>query len=103
MNIGDTLRMLRKKRGLSQQDVAEKSNISRTYISQIERGDRNPSIDILESIGTGLSIPFPIISFLSLDINSIPESRREDYLKIEPTIMRMLDEFLFAETDCQSK
>jgi transcriptional regulator with XRE-family HTH domain len=93
MTIGKTLRMLRKKRGLSQQDVAEKSNISRTYISQIERGDRNPSIDILESIGTGLCIPFPIISFLSLDINSIPENKREDFLKIEPIILSMIEDY----------
>lgn len=100
MNIGVTLKKLRKRKGLSQQEVADKSNISRTYISQIESGEFNPTVETLESIGKVLCIPFPIISFLSLDINSIPESRREDYLKIEPTITAMIEEFFFKEAEC---
>jgi transcriptional regulator with XRE-family HTH domain len=95
--------MLRRKKGFSQQELADKANISRTYLSQIESGGCNPTIELLENIGKELCVPFPIISFLSLDIKSIPESRREDYLKIEPTIMRMIEEFLFTETECQSK
>ena len=103
MNLGKTVRMLRRKKGLSQQELADKASISRTYLSQIESGACNPTIDLLENIGKELCIPFPIISFLSMDIESIPESRREDYLKIEPTIMRMIEGFLFAETESQSK
>lgn len=97
MNIGETLKMLRKKRKISQQILAEQSCISRTYISQIESGERNPTIDTLESIGKVLCIPFPIISYMSLDINSIPEDRRDDYLKIHPTIIKMIEEFFLKE------
>lgn len=103
MNLGKTVRMLRRKKGLSQQELADKASISRTYLSQIESGACNPTIDLLENIGKELCIPFPIISFLSLDVKSIPESRREDFLTIEPTIMRMIDDFLSTETECQSK
>ena len=95
MNIGVTLKKLRKKRGLSQQDVSEKANLSRTYISQIESGACNPTVETLESIGEVLCIPFPIISFLSLDINSIPENKRDDYRLIEPSITAMIDDFFF--------
>jgi transcriptional regulator with XRE-family HTH domain len=93
MNIGITLRNIRKRKGLSQQDLALKANISRTYISQIEKGECNPTIDILDSICKVLEIPFPILSFLSLDIKSIPENKREDYLKIEPAIIAMIEKF----------
>ncbi len=96
MNIGETLRRLRKRKGLSQQELAEQANISRTYISQIESGESNPTIDTIESLGKVLDIPFPIISFLSLDINTIPENKREDYRKIEPAIMSMVEDFFFA-------
>jgi transcriptional regulator with XRE-family HTH domain len=99
MNIGETLKKLRKRRGLSQQEVSEKSNISRTYISLIEKGECNPSIELLESIGKVLCIPFPIISFMSFDINSIPENRRETYRNLEPAINNMIEEYFQKENE----
>jgi XRE family transcriptional regulator, regulator of sulfur utilization len=94
MEIGAILKNLRKRKGLSQQNVADKANISRAYISQIENGETNPSIDTLESIGKVLCIPLPLISFLTLDFNSIPERKREDFLKIRPTILDLVEEYL---------
>jgi len=98
MNIGETLRRLRKTKGLSQQTVAEGAKISRTHLSLIESGDCNPTIDTLDSIGKVLNIPFPILSFLSLDIKSIPEHKRKDFLEMEPTIMAMIEDFFLKES-----
>ena len=54
--FGDKLRELRKQKGLSQEDLALKSGLHRTYISDIERGSRNLSLKNIEKIAKALGI-----------------------------------------------
>ena len=39
--FGDTIRELRKQKGLSQEDLADMCDLHRTYIGGVERGERN--------------------------------------------------------------
>jgi transcriptional regulator with XRE-family HTH domain len=55
--FGRSIRSYRKQRGLSQEDLAEKSGLSRNYISDIERGVRNPSLLALIGIARALRLP----------------------------------------------
>lgn len=55
--IGKRLKKLRKKRGVSQEELAHLSGVYRTYISHIEVGRYNPSIYILYKIAHALKIP----------------------------------------------
>lgn len=52
--IGWNLRRLRAERGLTQEAFANDSGFDRGYISGVERGVRNPSIDVLERIAKAL-------------------------------------------------
>ena len=45
--LGMRIRYLRKLKGMSQLDLALESNINKNYISDLERGSRNPSLLIL--------------------------------------------------------
>ncbi|MDI6820897.1 MAG: helix-turn-helix transcriptional regulator [Patescibacteria group bacterium] len=54
--FGDKLRELRKQKGLSQEDLALKSGLHRTYISDIERGSRNLSLKNIEKIAKALGL-----------------------------------------------
>ena len=54
--FGVKLRELRKQKGLSQEDLALKSGLHRTYISDIERGSRNLSLKNIEKIAKALGI-----------------------------------------------
>ena len=44
----------RNKRGLSQEDLAAKADIHRTYLSGLERGIRNPTLKVLERLAEAL-------------------------------------------------
>jgi len=46
----------RKRSGLSQEGLAEKTGLHRTYIGSIERGERNVSIDNVERISRALGV-----------------------------------------------
>ena len=54
--LARNLRRLRVSAGLSQEELAYRTGLHRTYISSIERGKRNVSIDNLFKIARGLEI-----------------------------------------------
>lgn len=55
--FGRSIRSFRKQRGMSQDDLAEASKLSRNYISDIERGVRNPSLLALVGVSRALRLP----------------------------------------------
>ncbi len=54
--FGRRIRTLRKERGLSQEDLAERSGLDRTYISGIERGVRNVALRNIEALSQALDV-----------------------------------------------
>lgn len=46
--FGSNVRRLRKERGLSQEALADEVGLAPTYVGQIERGQRNPTLDVVE-------------------------------------------------------
>lgn len=68
--LGKAIIQLRKERNLSQETFAYESGIDRRYMSDIENGKRNISLDILERIAAKLNLP---ISGLFLVVESIKE------------------------------
>lgn len=52
--LGRRVRHIRTERGFSQEKVAEQSGISSKYMSDLERGQANVSIQILERVATNL-------------------------------------------------
>ena len=65
--VASTLRHFRKIRGMSQETLADKANLDRTYISGIERGVRNITLDSLEQIIYALDIDFSLFFVKLLD------------------------------------
>ena len=55
-HLGKNLRRLRDEKGLSQEAFAHEAGIHRTYISDIERGARNPTITVVEKIAVALGV-----------------------------------------------
>ncbi len=54
--LGKRVRELRKQKGWTQEKLEEHSGFDRTYISDIERGVRNPSVKSLEKLAKALKV-----------------------------------------------
>jgi transcriptional regulator with XRE-family HTH domain len=52
--LGERIREMRKVKGLTQEDLAHESDIDRSYIGGVERGERNLSFDKLCQIARAL-------------------------------------------------
>lgn len=52
--FGAHLKKLRLELGLSQEAFADRCGLDRTYVSGIERGVRNPTLEVINILGTGL-------------------------------------------------
>lgn len=55
--VGKRLRNYRKLLGLSQEKLAEKAGVHQTYIGQLERGEKNATIESIEAVADALGVP----------------------------------------------
>lgn len=55
-DVGNRIRLLRNNMGISQEKLALKSGLDRTYIAGIESGKRNATLDSIEKIIRALEI-----------------------------------------------
>ena len=56
VQLGENIRRLRRKKGISQEELGHISNLDRTYISGIERGQRNVSLLSIVEIARALNV-----------------------------------------------
>lgn len=93
MNIGKTIKALRESKKIKQKELSESCKLTVSYLSQIENNKKDPSISVLRKISNILEIPLPIIFFMSLDETDIPDSKKEFYKMIHPSLNGLLKEF----------
>jgi two-component system response regulator len=55
--FGDTVRFWRSRRGITQEALAERADVHRTYICDLEGGTRNVSLEIIDRLAQALEIP----------------------------------------------
>ena len=93
MDLGNTIKKARKKNGLKQIEFADMCGITQTYLSQIENNVKEPNISTLKRLSEKLSIPLPILFFLSLDDEDVQLEKRENFKLLAPSVNSMLSEF----------
>lgn len=63
--LGEALRLIRVYHDLKQKDAAERLCVSTSYISEIERGTKTPTLDIIARYSKEFDIPVSSIMFFS--------------------------------------
>ncbi|MDP3495567.1 MAG: helix-turn-helix transcriptional regulator [Hyphomonadaceae bacterium] len=54
--VGANLRRVREAQGISQEDLADRAGLHRTYVSGVERGVRNPTVKVLDKTAKALKV-----------------------------------------------
>lgn len=99
MNLGSTIKGLRQKKGLKQIQLSEKCSISQTYLSQIESNSKEPHLSVLKDISKHLSIPLPILFFLSIDENDISPQKKDAFKMISQPVKSLFSEFFISKAN----
>ena len=55
--LSHNMRRLRLSKGWSQEELAHQAGLHRTYISDLERGARNPTIEVVDKLAVALDVP----------------------------------------------
>ena len=64
--VGTTLRGVRQQRGERLSDVAERAGVSTQYLSEIERGLKDPSSELLAAVAGALDLPVRELGLLTV-------------------------------------
>lgn len=59
--VGPAIRNLREQASISQEELAGRAELDRTYVSGIERGRRNPSVKSLQRIADALDVGLEVL------------------------------------------
>lgn len=60
-DVGDFIRDLRRNAGVSLRQLADKAGVSNPYLSQVERGLRKPSAEVLQQLAAALRVSTPVM------------------------------------------
>lgn len=90
MNLGETIKICRKKKGLTQAQLAELANISMSHLCLMEKNKRAPSISAIESIANALDIPLSVLIFLASSTDQLKELSKGQIEQLTHSIMELM-------------
>jgi CheY-like chemotaxis protein len=61
LRLGIAIRDKRSELGISQEVLADRAGLHRTYVSDIERGARNPSLESIQRLAAALEVSLPVL------------------------------------------
>lgn len=88
MKYNYAFKTIRSTKNLTQKQLGDFANVSPSYISKIEKGEKVPTLEVIEKICEGTAIPFSVFALLSsetdpthmkyeLELNTIKQSLLE--------------------------
>jgi transcriptional regulator with XRE-family HTH domain len=98
--INEALRLIRVFHDLKQFELAEKLKVSKSHISEIEKGHKTPSLDLMEKYAETFQIPMSAIMFFA---EELPNAKKGDKArtKIASKVLDLL-KFIERKADAQT-
>lgn len=93
MQFSRAIRVARAARNYSQRELAERASLDPSYVSLLEKGARNPSLDAINSLARALAVPPHLLMLLASDRENLIGVAEEEAAELG---MRLLDLLLSA-------
>ena len=98
--IGERVRNYRNKLDLSQEELAGKAELHNTYIGQLERGEKNATLESIEKVAKALELPLEtlfekiIVSEKAVNSNALEAYRLVDALgsEAQESVLKIIKE-----------
>ena len=87
--IGLLIALIRKNSEIKQGDFAKSLEVTQSYLSQIEKGTREPSHTLFQKISEKLEVPVGFIHILSITKEDVQEDRRMAWEILTPVIKQL--------------
>lgn len=88
--VGDGIKLARTKKGFSQDMLAEIIGTDQSYISLLETGVKNPSLDMIDKIADALDMPTPIIIWFGVKRDDVTDDKKTLFDILKPSIDEMI-------------
>ena len=103
-NIGSRVKRLRLESGLSQEQLALKSDITTVYLGQIERNEKNPTVKLVERIANALGLSLSeffddrdrvaehdkILNSIIFELKDLSDDEKSEMLKIIRQVLKFI-------------
>ena len=89
MNLGQAITTFRKKKGLSQKELASYCGLSANALCNIEKDKSFPSKETIQSICYSLDISVGMLLFSALDDNDIPPQKLEVFKALQKPLLEL--------------
>jgi transcriptional regulator with XRE-family HTH domain len=104
MELGDIVRKLRLQRNMTIRDLADKTNLSYAYISQIENGKRTPTVETLNKLADALGVTVQYLIGAPKAEEIVREDRLFlDMIKSTPAMKAIWDQIKDLSEDRQAE
>ncbi len=100
--LGQRIREERTKYRLTQEQLAEAAEVNESYVGQVERGEKNPSLETVVSIANSLGVTVDYLLHEEVNVEpnnlineliSIAKDKDPDELRLMLNICRMISEY----------
>lgn len=90
MSLGNAIKLCRTKKNYTQSELAEKADISISYLSLLEQGKRDPSFSTVEKLASALEVPVSMLVFLGTPKEELAGISSEVAEKLSLNILQLL-------------
>lgn len=95
--LGEALRLIRVYNDLKQNEMADRIGVSKSYLSEVEKGQKTPTLEFIQKYSREFSIPVSSIMFFA---EEIPHAKMGEKVrvKVAKKVMGML-QFIEKKSD----
>ena len=82
--------MCRSAKRLSLESLAEKTQLSQSYLSMIETGKREPTLSTIDKIAAAIAVPTPILLFMAAEKNELSGLDPETASRLSDAVLAVI-------------